>query len=164
MKKLFLLPLLAIAMLFASCEKVELFDDVIEPCLDFGASSIEVKKYMSKYDVDLLEDNEDYLKFGNYCDCKYFYYQIRDGKMNMASVDIKSEVFEKTIEQIEKKYELVKTFGPNEGIELRYYTDKEKTIALSIYVPINFSSYEFDTFDIVYTSVDYPGIKHMFGW
>ena len=59
MKKLFLLPLMAFVMLFTSCEQVELFDGFVEPCHEFGASSAVVKKYMSKLDVTLLDEDLD---------------------------------------------------------------------------------------------------------
>ena len=165
MKKLFLLPFLVFVMLFTSCEKAELFDGFIEPCCEFGASPNKVKQYMAKHKIDLLDDDGDWLKFGNYGDCKYFYYEFEDGKMNMSSVDVKTKVFKRTLEQIEKKYVLAKTIGPNEGVEMRYYINKEKTIVLRIYVPTDFDVLlNYETFDIVYISIDFPGVKDILGW
>ena len=155
MKKLFLLPLLAFVMLFTSCEKVELFDGVIEPCLDFGASADVVDKYMSKYDIDLLSEdlteNDDYyggdylfLQYGNYGDCKYFYYDFIDDRLTDASMIVDGSVYKKVVEQLDAKYILHKETDRGTERKNRFYVNKEKTFVVFIVVPNDFEKYEDD--------------------
>ena len=155
MKKLFLLPLMAFVMLFTSCEQVELFDGFVEPCYEFGASSAVVKKYMSKLDVTLLDEDldENYLslEYGNYGVINYFYYEFEDDKLYDAYMEVDAGAYSDVVAQMDKKYTLLKSMlAEEEDGEYRYYVNGDKSIIVSIFVPNDFDSYEWDSFYVNY--------------
>ena len=154
MKKLFLLPLMAFVMLFTSCEKVELFDGFVEPCHEFGASSAVVKKYMSKLDVTLLDEDldENYLslEYGNYGVINYFYYEFEDDKLYDAYIEVDVAAYPNVVAQLEEKYPAKSVLSEADGGEYRYYANSDKSIIVSIFVPNDYAAYEWDSFYVSY--------------
>lgn len=141
-------------MLFTSCEKVELFDGFVEPYHEFGASSAVVKKWMSKLDVTLLDEDldENYLslEYGNYGVINYFYYEFEDDKLYDAYIEVDVAAYPNVVAQLEEKYPAKSVLSEADGGESRYYANSDKSIIVSIFVPNDYAAYEWDFFYVCY--------------
>ena len=143
--KLFLLPLLAMTLVFSSCEQQDLSLTYIEPIQDWGKSPQYILEKMtkSKSGATLEEsDNEDeasFLLYNNYGIANMLVYTFEYNKLIYSYEQIFSLTNKQTIiNYCDKKLTLVQ-IEKVEGYEYYLYHNKKKTSSILLMIDKDFS-------------------------
>ena len=134
--KLFLLPLLAITLVFSSCEQQDLSLTYIEPIQDWGKSPQDILEKMTKsksgatLEYSESDDGYYYMEFKSYGISQYLAYAFIDNKLIGCSTSQSSITYKQTIKNhIDKKHTLIQV-DTNEYYEEYLYCNKEKTSSI----------------------------------
>lgn len=97
--KLFLLPLLALTLVFSSCEKKDPDTSYFEPIQEWGKSQSVIKEEMSKTKTHatISEEDDEYLLYENYGISDNVMYNFENGKLNLCTTTLESTAFKQTI-------------------------------------------------------------------
>ena len=143
--KLFLLPLLAITLVFSSCEQQDLSLTYIEPIQDWGKSPQDILEKMTKSKsgaiLDYSENYEDlyFMEYKNYGISDYVGYSFSNNKLYYSVCTFENDTYKQTIKDyLAKKYTLVE-YEKFEYYEDRYceeflYNNKKKTSSILLRV------------------------------
>ena len=150
--KLFLLPLLAMTLVFSSCEQQDLSLTYIEPIQDWGKSPQDILEKMTKSKsgatLEYTEGDISYLyamQYENYGISDEVVYGFANNKLYSSTCNIYSNIYKQTIKDyFDKKFTLVEYKKYKYSEEFLYYNKKKTSSTLLIIS-------DYDEINITYT-------------
>lgn len=138
--KLFLLPLLAMTLVFSSCEQQDLSLTYIEPIQDWGKSPQSILEKMTKSKTGATleyaesDKNDYYMEYENYGISEYLLYIFSNNRLAFCSTVTEGLSFKQTIKDYcTNKFTLVQ-IEKDEDSERYLYHNKKKTSSILLYI------------------------------
>jgi len=138
--KLFLLPLLAMTLVFSSCEKQDLSLTYIEPIQDWGKSPQDILEKMTKsksgatLEYSESDESDYYMEYENYGISEYLIYMFSNNRLAFCYTITEGLSFKQTIKDYcTSKFTLVQ-IEKDEDYEIYLYHNKKKTSSILLYI------------------------------
>ncbi len=167
--KLFLLPLLAMTLVFSSCEQQDLSLTYIEPIQDWGKSPQDILEKMTKSKsgatLEYSESDDGYcvMYFKNYGISDYLLYNFVNNRLIFCQNVIYANTYKQTIkDHFDKHFTLIQVKKDEESEDYLYHNKKKtSSIILNIsdaiqtfYLPYNDGDIE-DFYETLDETLDY---------